>query len=361
MPMRRAVLLLLGATLFAGDPAIEATIEPGEAPDGAPWTILAVRGKTDLPDRAIFSVFLYDGTGDRPILVDQGRCESKGGAFSIPLGRTKGPPLSGTYRAEVVFDPTRQREDVLETMKPPPTAETRSSATLGIGAPGDREKDIAREKERLQADLQTLASFADELARRLREARESGFDRAAYAAWQGEWAKRIEAREAENRDRPYVKVLHVSGLGQARHQGLVQVLRDAAGAPLSEEAPEKLLAAAMGGVERFREKMRRVFEETGIVDASAQVAFDAQPFRALAEELSARWAHGTPEARWLTEWRTRWAKALAGALPALTVKGDQAAAGLAAAGMRLYGAASLDEVTAGVKGLEELVALLAGD
>ncbi|MEK7867056.1 MAG: hypothetical protein AAB434_10270, partial [Planctomycetota bacterium] len=285
--MRRAVLLLLAVPLLAGDPSIEATIEPGPATEGAPWTVFTVGGRSSLPDRAILSVFLYDESGDRPVLIDQGRCETTGGAFSIALARTNGPPLSGSYRAEVVFDPSRQRDAVLEGMKPPPTSESRASATLSIGAAGDREKDIAREKERLRADLQALAGLADELAKRLQEARTAGFDESAYKTWQAAWAERIEAREMRNHERPYVKVLHVSGLGQARHQGLVQVLREASEAPLSKEAPETLLAAALGGVERFRERMRRVFEETGIVDASAQAAFDAQPFRALGEELSA--------------------------------------------------------------------------
>lgn len=354
--MRCVVLLLAAVPLLGGEPSIDLEIEAGPAADGPPWTVLTVRASTDLPDRAILSVFVYDESGDRPILLDQGRCEARGGECSIALARTKGPPLSGSYRAEVVFDPSRQRDAVIEAMKPPPKEERRQSATLTIGGPGDRERDIARERERLKSDLDALSLLVDELSARLAEAREKGFDRAAYASWQKGWAGRLEAREVENRDRPYVKTLRVAGLGQARHQGLVQVAREASEAPLSEAPPETLLAAALGGVEKFHARMQKVFEETGIVDASAVPRFDPEPFRALAAELAVKWAHETPDAAWLAAWRARWAQALAAALPALAPVGDQAASGLAEVGAGMARAGDAGAVARAATTLEELLA-----
>lgn len=357
--MHRAILLIVAARLVEAAPTLAPSIEVNVAPDGAPWTVMTVRIETDLPDRAILSVFLYDETDGRAVLLDQGRCETRDGASSIALARTKGPPLSGVYRAEVVFEPARQRDAVLEAMRPPPTGETRGTARIEVGAKGDRERDIARERERLRADLDALSTLVDELSARLSKAREEGFDRGSYAAWQAEWKGRLDARESENRDRPYVKVLHVSGVGQARHQGLVQIAREASEAPLSDRAPESLLAAALGGVEKFRVRLGKVREEAGIVDAASVPRFDPAPFRTLAQELTSRWKEGAPEATWLADWRARWARALAAALPALAPLGDQAATRLAVAGARLFAAQDAVEALGGTDRLEALLAELA--
>ncbi len=263
-----AWVLILSLAALADGPTLEVTLEAGDAKDGPPWSVLSVHGNASLPDRAILQLFVYDETGDPPVMLDQTRCETNGGAFAAPLARTKGPLLSGSYRVEVVFDPGRQRDDVLEGMTPKPSGETNAEARLVVGGPGDREKDLAREKDRLRKDLALRPALADELAARLAETKRTGFDRATYGAWQAEWTKRLEAREAENHLRPYVKVLQLAMVGQAKHQGLVQLLRDAGEAPLTAAPPETLLARAQGGLERFRTHLGEVLTETGLAEAA---------------------------------------------------------------------------------------------
>ncbi len=341
-----AWVLFLALAALADGPTLEVSLEAGAAQDGPPWSVLSIRGNANLPDRAILQVFVYDETVDPPVMLDQTRCETKGGAFAAPLSRTKGPPLSGSYRAEVVFDPERQRDDVLEGMTPRPSQETHAEAHLVVGGPGDREKDLAREKDRLRKDLDLLTALADELATRLAETKRAGFDRATYGAWEAEWTKRLEAREAENHLRPYVKVLQLAMVGQARHQGLVQLLHDAGAAPLTEAPPETLLVRAQGGLERFRTHHREVLTETGLAEAAAAPAIDAGPFRALAGEVAAQWTSGTPDAAWIGAWRVRWAEALAAALPALAMRSDRTAADLATLGAQLGSAPDAASATA---------------
>ncbi|MFH1231265.1 MAG: hypothetical protein V1709_07185 [Planctomycetota bacterium] len=75
---------------------------------------LYVEGKTNLPDKSVMDVtfsYLFPGN-DNERYLDFKRCLVKNGAYQIQLGPYKQKPSAGQYLFKVVFEPSRQPDEI---------------------------------------------------------------------------------------------------------------------------------------------------------------------------------------------------------------------------------------------------------
>ncbi|MFH0887734.1 MAG: hypothetical protein V1871_00810 [Planctomycetota bacterium] len=108
-----------GGTDKNKEPDLTYSINPSVKQDDTVYNnqtayFLYVEGKTNLPDKSVIDVtfsYLFPGNENERYL-DFKRCQIKSGAYQIRLGPYKQNPTAGQYLFKVVFEPSRQPEEV---------------------------------------------------------------------------------------------------------------------------------------------------------------------------------------------------------------------------------------------------------